>query len=205
MVLRRYTVYSLVDDVAHYRFARVDSSRNNGQLTWNWSVRGIWSPASANCPSAIRFPSAAGSIAPSLLATVILKVLVHKKYVSPLGPLNAWESGEIAIFKSSKWFYLQRCCDSGCKSLWWLYTGRQASSSSRLRRERPWPGTGWRCWRPHGNRPSGNCNYYSATKTHWVCKQLQSLNQNFNIYLRSWPLSSEETSSMWTWSHSCWI
>lgn len=23
-------------------------------------------------------------------------------------------------------------------------------------------------------------------------------------YLRSCPLSSEETSSMWTWSHSCW-
>lgn len=46
---------------------------------------------------------------------------------------------------------------------------------------------------------SACCTTVCANKHH---KLFQPFNQTVKVYLRSWPLSSEDTSSICTWSHS---
>lgn len=111
--------------------------------------------------------------------------------------------------------YLRRYFCRWCRFLLLVCSGRPVFSSSPRRLARLWPDTDWH-WSPlrgshqhqsytyceeHKDRSCQHSSHKAEISKCEVCLGCSSMSESA-LYLRSWPLSSEDTSSICTWSHS---
>lgn len=122
--------------------------------------------------------------------------------------------GGVAGLRTRTYTYL-RHCSCRCYIIPLLFCNEKpASSSSPPLLSHLLANKGSHYLQLHGSHQLQNCRYCNTQNTlkrnrrnNYMCKTPQlnfcrKRKTESAAYLKSWPLSSEETSSIWTWSHS---